>query len=264
MCFALFMIMLDNTVVNVALPSIQKDLHSLDQRPGVDHQRLHAELRRPARHRRAPGRHLRPPARCSSSASSSSASSSAFIGFSQSEAWLVAGRAVQGIGAAFMMPAHALDHHQRLPGRTSAARRSARGPASARWRSPSARWSAASWSRTSPGSRSSSSTCPVAVVRRRRDAVRHARVARRDARRTTSTSPASPTITVGLAALVLALVEGNAWGWGSAAIVGAARRRGRRPGRLRRSSSAASPSRWSTSRSSARARSWAPTSSPSS
>ena len=26
MCFALFMIMLDNTVVNVALPSIQKDL----------------------------------------------------------------------------------------------------------------------------------------------------------------------------------------------------------------------------------------------
>ena len=26
MCFALFMIMLDNTVVNVALPAIQKDL----------------------------------------------------------------------------------------------------------------------------------------------------------------------------------------------------------------------------------------------
>src|SRR3954449_5734254 len=28
MCFALFMIMLDNTVVNVALPSIQKSLHT--------------------------------------------------------------------------------------------------------------------------------------------------------------------------------------------------------------------------------------------
>ena len=28
MCFALFMIMLDNTVVNVALPSIERDLHS--------------------------------------------------------------------------------------------------------------------------------------------------------------------------------------------------------------------------------------------
>jgi hypothetical protein len=40
------------------------------------------------------------------------------------------------------------------------------------------------------------------------------------ARRTTSTSRASTTVTVGLAALVLALVEGNSWGWGSARIVG--------------------------------------------
>src|SRR3989440_6522920 len=28
MCFALFMVMLDNTVVNVSLPSIQRDLHA--------------------------------------------------------------------------------------------------------------------------------------------------------------------------------------------------------------------------------------------
>src|SRR2546430_15352887 len=28
MCFGVFMIMLDNTVVNVALPSIQRDLHA--------------------------------------------------------------------------------------------------------------------------------------------------------------------------------------------------------------------------------------------
>src|SRR3954471_12486657 len=28
MCFALFMVMLDNTVVNVALPTIQQDLHA--------------------------------------------------------------------------------------------------------------------------------------------------------------------------------------------------------------------------------------------
>ena len=32
MCFALFMIMLDNTVVNVALPSIQDDLDARSRR----------------------------------------------------------------------------------------------------------------------------------------------------------------------------------------------------------------------------------------
>ena len=32
MCFALFMIMLDNTVVNVALPSIQRDLNAACRR----------------------------------------------------------------------------------------------------------------------------------------------------------------------------------------------------------------------------------------
>ena len=61
MCFALFMIMLDNTVVNVALPSIQRDLDVSIVGPRVDGQRLHADLRRAARHRRAAGRHLRPP-----------------------------------------------------------------------------------------------------------------------------------------------------------------------------------------------------------
>ena len=82
---------------------------------------------------------------------------------------------------------------------------------------------------------------PVAVVAVVVTLVRHARVARRDRRRTTSTSPASPTITVGLAALVLALVEGNSWGWGSPAIlgllavsaVGADRLRARRAARRR-------------------------------
>ena len=53
MCFALFMVMLDNTVVNVALPSIQRDLDAVDLRPRVDRQRLHAVLRRAARDRRA-------------------------------------------------------------------------------------------------------------------------------------------------------------------------------------------------------------------
>ena len=96
-------------------------------------------------------------AACSWSASSSSALSSAFIGLSQSDAWLVAGRAAQGIGAAFMMPAT-------LSIITNAFPPQERGKAIGTWAGVSAlalaigRWSAASSSRTSPGSRSSSST----------------------------------------------------------------------------------------------------------
>ena len=37
--------------------------------------------------------------------------------------------------------------------------------------------------------------------------------------RGSSTSRASPTVTAGLTALVLALVEGNRWGWGSPGII---------------------------------------------
>ena len=132
------------------------------------------------------------------------------------DTWLVAGRAVQGIGAAFMMPAHPLDHLQHVPARTSAAARSARGPACPRWRSRSARWSAARSPSTCPGARSSSSTC-----RWRRRAVvvtlfATQRVARRDRSTARWTSPASPALSVGLTALVLALVEGNELGLGLA------------------------------------------------
>ena len=51
MCFALFMIMLDNTIVNVALPSIQRALHTDPGEPRVDDQRLRPHVRRadPAR-----------------------------------------------------------------------------------------------------------------------------------------------------------------------------------------------------------------------
>ena len=60
MCFALFMVMLDNTVVNVALPSIQRDLHAQISELEwiINGYTLH--LRRPDRDRRAARRHLRP------------------------------------------------------------------------------------------------------------------------------------------------------------------------------------------------------------
>ena len=83
MCFALFMVMLDNTVVNVALPSIQDDLGASlsDLEWAVNGYTL--TFARPARHRRAPRRHLRPPPRSSSPASSIFALSSATAGLAQ-------------------------------------------------------------------------------------------------------------------------------------------------------------------------------------
>ena len=78
----------------------------LDLRPRVDGQRLHADLRRPARHRRPPRRHLRPPPDVPLRRRRLRRCSSAFIGFSpRPTPGSIAGRAVQGIGAAFMMPA---------------------------------------------------------------------------------------------------------------------------------------------------------------
>ena len=60
--FGLFMIMLDNTVVNVALPSVQEDLGAGLSRAAVDRHRLRAQLRRPDAGRRQARRRLRPPA----------------------------------------------------------------------------------------------------------------------------------------------------------------------------------------------------------
>ena len=143
MCFALFMIMLDNTVVNVALPSIQKDLGAslsalewtinaytltfavllvTGGRLGDIFGRRRAFLFGVMRVRASP---RRPP------------------GFAPERH--LAGREPRGPGHRRRVhdAGDAVDHHQRLPARTSAAGRSAPGPASPRWRSRSARWSAA-------------------------------------------------------------------------------------------------------------------------
>ena len=58
-CLAQFMVVLDATIVNVALPTIQADLDMTDTGPAVDRQRLHPDVRRlpPARRpRRRPHR----------------------------------------------------------------------------------------------------------------------------------------------------------------------------------------------------------------
>ena len=62
MCFALFMIMLDNTVVNVALPSIQRDLHASLSALEWTVNAYTLTLGGAAGDRRPARRHLRPPA----------------------------------------------------------------------------------------------------------------------------------------------------------------------------------------------------------
>src|SRR3982075_4309461 len=104
MCFALFMIMLDSTVVNVALPSIQRGLHastaSLEWTVNAYTLSFAVLLVTGGRLGDLFGRR-----RLFLAGVMIFAASSAAIGFSPNDTWLVAWRAVQGAGAALMMPA---------------------------------------------------------------------------------------------------------------------------------------------------------------
>ena len=216
MCFALFMIMLDNTVVNVALPSIQKDLHSsisgLEWTVNAYTLSFAVLLVTGGRLGDIFGRR-----RMFLFGVVAFGLSSAFIGLSQTEAWLVAGRVVQGIGAAFMMPATLSIISNAFPPQE-------RGRAIGTWAGVSAMALAigpvvggflvenVSWQSIF------FLNVPVAIA-----AVFVTVAATRESRDETSTHqvdlPGVLTISVGLGALVLALVEGNSWGWGSASIL---------------------------------------------
>jgi EmrB/QacA subfamily drug resistance transporter len=216
MCFALFMIMLDNTVVNVALPSIQKDLHSsisgLEWTVNAYTLSFAVLLVTGGRLGDIFGRR-----RMFLFGVAVFGLSSAFIGFSQSEAWLVTGRAIQGIGAAFMMPAT-------LSIITNAFPANERGKAIGTWAGVSALALAigpvvggfltenVSWQSIF------FLNVPVAAL-----AVFVTLAATRESRDETSTHHVDffgvATISTGLGALVLALVEGNSWGWGSPRIL---------------------------------------------
>jgi EmrB/QacA subfamily drug resistance transporter len=104
MCFALFMIMLDNTVVNVALPSIQRDfdasLSALEWTINAYTLTFAVLLVTGGRLGDIFGRRF-----MFLIGVSLFALASATIGFAPGDEWLVASRAVQGIGAALMMPA---------------------------------------------------------------------------------------------------------------------------------------------------------------
>jgi EmrB/QacA subfamily drug resistance transporter len=143
--------------------------------------------------------------------------SSLAIGFAPSDTALVAFRATQGIGAAFMMPATLSIITQTFPPEQRgmaigtwagvSALALAIGPVFGGFLTESVSWRAIFF--INP---------PIAVA-----AVAVTLFAARESRDETVSRtvdvPGIAAITLGLTALVLALVEGNAWGWGSTRIV---------------------------------------------
>ena len=216
MCFALFMIMLDNTVVNVALPSIQDDLgatiSSLEWTVNAYTLTFAVLLVTGGRLGDIFGRR-----RMFILGVVVFALSSAAIGLAPTQGWLVGGRAVQGIGAAFMMPAT-------LSIITNAFPPEMRGKAIGTWAGVSGlalaigpvvggflteqvSWRAIFFLNLPVAAGAIAVT--LFATRESRDQSVERRV----------DIPGIVALSVGLTSLVLALIEGNSWGWGSAEIV---------------------------------------------
>jgi EmrB/QacA subfamily drug resistance transporter len=216
MCFALFMIMLDNTVMNVALPSIQSDLgasiSSLEWVINGYSLSFAVLLATGGRLGDILGRR-----RMFLTGVVLFALSSATAGLAPSTAALVTSRITQGVGAALMMPAT-------LSIITNAFPPSERGRAIGTWAGVSAlalalgpllggfltehvSWRAIFYL-----------NIPVAA-----GAVATALFAVRESRDETVGREidwgGTAVLTVGLTAGVLALIEGNGWGWGSERII---------------------------------------------
>jgi EmrB/QacA subfamily drug resistance transporter len=216
MCFALFMIMLDNTVVNVALPSIQRGLHastsSLEWTVNAYTLTFAVVLVTGGRLGDIYGRR-----KLFLIGVAIFGSSSLLIALSQTDTWLITFRALQGVGSGCMMPAtlsiitNTFDAHER-------------GRAIGTWAGVSAMALAigpvvggllvqdVSWQSIFI------LNVPVAAL-----AIVVTLFATRESRDETAVRqidlPGVATISVGLAALVLALVKSNAWGWGSTKVL---------------------------------------------
>jgi EmrB/QacA subfamily drug resistance transporter len=217
MCFALFMIMLDNTVVNVALPSIQRDLDAsisgLEWTINGYTLSFAVLLATGGRLGDIFGRR-----RMFLFGVVIFAVSSATAGFAPDTTALVLSRVVQGVGAALMMPAtlsiitDAFPAHERGKAMGMWAGVSALalavGPVLGGFLTEHVSWRAIFYL-----------NIPVAI-----GAVAAALFAVRESRDTTVGREVDyggvVVLTATLTALVLALVEGNAWGWGSLPIMG--------------------------------------------
>jgi EmrB/QacA subfamily drug resistance transporter len=217
MCFALFMVMLDNTAVNVALPSIQRDLGAsiagLEWTVNAYTLSFAVLLVTGGRLGDIFGR--RTVFVCGVVVF---ACSSGFIGFSQTQTWLVAGRLVQGVGAALMMPGTLSIISNAFPPEE-------RGKAIGTWAGVSGMALAigpllggfliehVSWQSIFFVNLPVAALCVVVTLFA-------AQNSRDDTVARTIDFPGIAALTTGLASLILALVEGNSWGWGSPRIVG--------------------------------------------
>jgi EmrB/QacA subfamily drug resistance transporter len=216
MCFALFMVMLDNTVVNVALPSIQRDLgaHISELEWIANGYTLTFAVLIATGGRLGDifGRRL-----MFLTGVVIFAVTSATAGFAQDPEMLIGSRAIQGIGAALMMPAT-------LSIITNAFPAAERGRAIGTWAGVSAlalsigpviggflteyvSWRAIFFINLPVAAGAVAAT--IFAVRESRDESVDRRV----------DYPGVIALTASLTAIVLALIEGNSWGWSSTAIV---------------------------------------------
>jgi EmrB/QacA subfamily drug resistance transporter len=216
MCFALFMVMLDNTVVNVALPSIQREigaqLSALEWVINGYTLTFAVLIATGGRLGDIFGRRL-----MFLTGVIIFAVTSATAGFAQDPAMLIGSRAIQGIGAALMMPAtlsiitHAFPAAERGKAIGTWAGVSALalsiGPVIGGFLTEYVSWRAIFFI-----------NLPVAVgavvatvfaVTESRDETVDRRV----------DYPGVIALTAALTAIILALIEGNSWGWGSVPIL---------------------------------------------
>ncbi len=217
MCFALFMMMLDNTVVNVALPSIQRDLgaslSSLEWAVNAYTLSFGVLLVTGGRLGDIFGRR-----KAFLAGVTIFALSSATAGLAQDTTMLIVSRVVQGVGGALMMPAT-------LSIVTNAFEPSERGKAIGTWAGVSAlalaigpvvgglltehvSWRAIFYLNIPVAAGAIAAT--IFAVRESRDESVGREI----------DYLGVGAITVGLTSLVLALIEANSWGWGSARIIG--------------------------------------------
>ncbi len=217
MCFALFMLMMDNTVVNVALPSIERDLHaslsSLEWTVNAYTLALAVSLITAGRLGDIFGRR-----RLFLIGVVVFGASSLVIGLAPNVGVMIAFRAIQGVGGACMMPASLAIVTNSFPPEE-------RGTAIGTWAGVSALALAigpvvggflteyVSWRAIffiNP---------PIAVI-----AVAGALFAARESRDETVSRTIDyagvALLTIGLLSLVLALIEGNSWHWGSIKTLG--------------------------------------------